>query len=93
MNKKYNRKELSADDVTPQQQELLVRLMEEAGELIQACSKTLRWGWRSYNPALPVTDESLISGGRETNREYVRRELADLNHVAKRLRLTRGDRP
>ena len=79
---KYARHALQAHDVSAQEQERLVRLMEEAGELIQACAKTLRWGWDSWNPTLPVVDDSLKSGGRETNREYVAREFADVVKLA-----------
>lgn len=53
-------------------------LVEEAGEVLAAAGKTLRWGPDSYNPELPVVDEELKSGGRETNREWVLRELLDL---------------
>lgn len=44
---------------------------EEAGELLAAIGKTLRWGWHSYNPDLAPAD-------RETNEAWVRREIADL---------------
>lgn len=47
------------------------KTIEEAGELQAALGKTLRWGWASYNPELPVEK-------RETNRDWVRREIADL---------------
>jgi NTP pyrophosphatase (non-canonical NTP hydrolase) len=57
--------------VTPEEQEILVRIMEESGELIQAVSKVLRWGWRSFNPELPIS-------ARTFNYEAVRREHDDL---------------
>lgn len=44
---------------------------EEAGEFLAAIGKTLRWGWASYNPDLPIEQ-------RETNEAWVRREMADL---------------
>lgn len=47
------------------------KAVEEAGEFIAAIGKTLRWGWASYNPELPL-------GQRETNEEWVQREMADL---------------
>lgn len=75
---KYDRQRLCGDDVTLQEQELLVRLMEEAGEVIQACAKTLRWGWRSVNPTLPASEQ-------ETNGKYVQREVRDLITLATRL--------
>ena len=47
------------------------KAVEELGELIAALGKTLRWGWGSFNPELP-------EGERETNAQWVRREVADL---------------
>ena len=46
-------------------------LIEECGEVLAAAGKTLRWGEQSYNPELPL-------GQRETNEEWVQREMADL---------------
>ncbi len=77
-NKLYDRDRLCGEDVTPQEQERLVRLMEEAGEVIQACAKTLRWGWESVNPTLPVEQQ-------ETNAKYLQREVRDLIDLATRL--------
>lgn len=79
-NSLYDRDRLCGDDVTPQEQELLVRLMEEAGEVVQACAKTLRWGWESVNPTVPVDEQ-------EANGDYLRRELYDLVSLAERLDL------
>lgn len=45
---------------------------EEMGELLSAIGKSLRWGWHSYNPELPSTEV------RETNAEWVRREMKDV---------------
>ena len=47
------------------------KAIEEAGEFLAAIGKTKRWGWQSYNPELPRAQ-------RETNEQWVRRELADL---------------
>lgn len=47
------------------------KAVEEAGEFLAAMGKTMRWGWDSYNPELPPAQ-------RETNAEWVRREIADL---------------
>lgn len=80
MNHEWDRKRLCGDDVSAQEKELLVRLMEEAGELIQACSKTLRWGWERVNPTLPIVEQI-------SNRELVQRELADVDQIARRLQL------
>jgi hypothetical protein len=53
---------------------------EEAGELVAALGKLLRWGPDSYNPDLPPEQ-------RETNIEWVRREYADLREAMSRLEL------
>ena len=47
------------------------KTVEELGELQAALGKTLRWGWDSYNPELPPAE-------RETNADWVRREMADV---------------
>ena len=47
------------------------KVVEELGELQAALGKTLRWGWQSYNPDLPRDQ-------RETNANWVRREIADV---------------
>lgn len=47
------------------------KAIEEAGEFLAAIGKTQRWGWMSTNPELPVEQ-------RETNADWVRREMADL---------------
>ncbi len=75
---KYDRERLCGDDVTPQEQEQLVRLMEEAGEVVHACAKTLRWGWQSVNPTLP-RDQQV------SNAQYLQREVLDLIEMAKRI--------
>lgn len=47
------------------------KAIEEAGELLAALGKTLRWGWASVNPELPSSQQ-------ETNADWVRREMADV---------------
>ena len=47
------------------------KVIEEMGELQAALGKTLRFGWDSSNPLLPVEQ-------RETNRDWVIREMRDL---------------
>lgn len=45
-------------------------LVEECGETLHAVGKTQRWGLESYNPE--------PGASRETNREWILRELHDL---------------
>jgi hypothetical protein len=47
------------------------KAVEELGELQAALGKTLRWGWESGNPELPLQDH-------ESNHRWVRREMADV---------------
>lgn len=47
------------------------KTVEEMGELQAALGKTLRWGWLSANPELPVQEQ-------ETNLAWVRREAMDV---------------
>ena len=47
---------------------------EECGELISALGKTLRWGWDSFNPELPKEE-------RESNRDWVKREMRDVREA------------
>jgi hypothetical protein len=47
-------------------------LVEECGEVLAATGKSLRWGLDSFNPELPSQE-------RESNRLWLKRELADLN--------------
>jgi hypothetical protein len=47
------------------------KAVEELGELQAALGKTLRWGWESYNPELPL-------GEQESNRDWVLREMSDV---------------
>jgi NTP pyrophosphatase (non-canonical NTP hydrolase) len=48
-------------------------LVEECGEVLAAVGKTLRWGPDSFNPE--------PGASRETNREWVLRELPDLERA------------
>jgi hypothetical protein len=59
------------------------KAVEELGELQAALGKTLRWGWLSYNPEVP--DEPDL---RETNLDWVRREIADVRGALDNLEKT-----
>jgi hypothetical protein len=50
------------------------KAIEECGEFCAALGKSLRWGWDSVNPELPVSQQ-------ESNQRWVRREMADLRHA------------
>lgn len=50
--------------------EKLGYLVEECGEVLAAVGKTRRWGLESFNPE--------PGASRETNREWILRELTDL---------------
>ena len=50
----------------------LAHLIEECGEVLAAAGKTLRWGLDSVNPELPQENQ-------ETNRDWLLRELLDLD--------------
>lgn len=56
--------------LAPAEAERIAILMEECGEVIQACGKILRHGYESYNP---------FSAIRTTNREELAEELGDLS--------------
>lgn len=47
------------------------KAIEELGELQAALGKSLRWGWESANPELPMHQ-------RETNIVWVQREMKDV---------------
>lgn len=49
----------------------LAHLIEEMGEVLCAAGKTQRFGLDSYNPLLPPEQ-------RETNEQWLRREVDDL---------------
>lgn len=57
----------------------LACLIEECGEVLAAAGKALRWGLESVNPELP-TDQQ------ETNRDWLLREMADLELALKNVR-------
>lgn len=49
----------------------LAHLIEETGEVLAAAGETLRFGLDFYNPCLPLIE-------RETNKDWLLREIADL---------------
>jgi len=51
-------------------------LAEECGEVLAAVGKTIRWGLDSVNPELPIEQQ-------ETNKEWLIRELVDLQNAIK----------
>lgn len=53
-------------------------LVEECGEVLAAAGKSLRWGYESSNPELPVAE-------RETNRAWLRREIGNLKAAIERI--------
>lgn len=53
------------------QEEAIAHLSEECGEVVTAIGKAMRFGLDSYNPELPPEQ-------RETNRQWITREVADL---------------
>lgn len=55
-------------------QQRLGYLVEEAGEVLAAAGKSLRWGLDSTNPELPIDL-------RETNGVWLKRELHDLKRA------------
>lgn len=57
----------------------LAHFIEECGEALAAAGKTQRWGLHSVNPLLPPEQQ-------ETNRDWLVRELADLESVIARLK-------
>lgn len=59
-------------------EEKLGYLVEECGEVLAAIGKTQRWGLESVNPEIPPEQ-------RETNREWVLRELRDLKGAIRRV--------
>ncbi len=52
----------------------LAYLVEECGEVLAAVGKAQRWGLDSTNPELPLPE-------RETNRNWILRELTDLERA------------
>lgn len=64
-------------DMTSEERVRLVKVMEEAGELIQAAAKCLLWGYESRNP--------LQTGFSPTNQMALIGEFGDLSEAMKRL--------
>ena len=60
----------------------LGRFIEECGEALAAAGKTVRFGWDSWNLLIPGSQ-------RETNEEWLRREVADPEVAIARLRRSR----
>jgi NTP pyrophosphatase (non-canonical NTP hydrolase) len=58
-------------------------LVEECGEVLAAVGKTQRWGLESTNPDIPPEQ-------RETNRDWILRELEDLSGAIDRARIFIG---
>jgi NTP pyrophosphatase (non-canonical NTP hydrolase) len=59
---------------------VLAHAVEECGEFLAAAGKTQRWGRRSFNPEIP-------EDRRETNEEWLRREMADVRLCLARLEM------
>ena len=55
-------------------------LVEECGEVLAAVGKTQRWGLWSSNPELDDQDQ-------ETNRDWILRELRDLENAIRIVRI------
>ena len=64
----------------------LAHFIEECGEALSAAGKALRWGLDSYNPELPPEQ-------RETNQEWLERELDDVEGAIDRLREQLAGKP
>jgi NTP pyrophosphatase (non-canonical NTP hydrolase) len=60
-------------------QQRLGYLIEECGEVLAAAGKSLRWGLGSVNPEIPASEQ-------ETNADWLRRELNDLEGAIQRVR-------
>ena len=59
-------------------------LVEECGEVMAAVGKTQRWGLESYNPDLGPDSE--------TNREWIMREIRDLERACQIVREAIGQK-
>ena len=60
-------------------------LVEECAEVLAAVGKTQRWGLESFNPEVPPEK-------RETNREWILREMLDLERAIGMVRAALGDK-
>lgn len=56
----------------------MAHVVEECGEVCAAIGKAQRWGLDSYNPELPPEQ-------RESNAEWIAREITDLRGALDRL--------
>ena len=65
----------------------LGHFIEECGEALTAAGKTVRYGWNSVNPLPEAADKD---GNRETNEQWLRREVADLENAISRLKKRQG---
>ena len=63
--------------LNPAQAERIAMLMEEAGEIVQACGKILRHGFESYNP----NDQNSSS-----NRQHLNKEIRDIEAIIEMMR-------
>ncbi len=65
----------------------VARLAEEAAEVATACNKTLRiameWDPDDFEAALEGGNPELPPEKRETNRDWILREIKDLEHAIK----------
>ena len=66
--------ESNFNELTPAQTELIALLMEECGELVQACGKILRHGLDSFHPDTEIS-----------NREALVHEMGDVTAAMKML--------
>lgn len=62
----------------------LAHVIEECGEVLTAAGKLQRWGRTSINPLLKVGDPFVG----ETNEDWLRREMVDLQDAIQRLQNT-----
>lgn len=60
------------NQLTPAEAERLAMLAEEASEIVQAVTKTLRHGYHSFHPDDPT---------RTPNKDLIRKEMTDLRAV------------
>lgn len=76
MDERYLPRRLT-EDLSEQEKANLIKVMEEAGELIQAAAKILMWGYESYHPLRPAVD----------NKHTFMHEWQDLLNAVQRLKL------
>lgn len=69
---------LAPQPITAAETERLIFLIEECGEVIQAATKIMRFGWDSYHPN---------DAAKTTNRTLLFREITDLEGCVELLRL------